>query len=354
MTFLATLVMVCALEAPTESVAPSSLPWRYRAQTVRTEHHLGREAIYLANGYAELPNAGFDTGIIEFDLASPPGRAFLGLAFRMQGEADYEHLYIRTHQSGNPDASQYTPVFGSVTGWQIYAGERFSGVARFRFNEWMRVRFEIAGDSARVFVDDTLVLSVPDLMRDRLAGGLALTALEGGAHFSNVRITPSSPPPVPSVRAPHFNESVQHWVVSPAMPERDALTAARRSRTIGKPTASVEPNGILNIARHARWSRENDTALASFSLWADSPRHTRMRFGFSDKVRVLLNGALLYDGDDTRQSRDYRFLGTVGLYDALHLPLRRGRNIVTFVVTENHGGWAAAAALEPAESARAR
>ena len=63
-----------------------------------------------------------------------------------------------------------------------------------------------------------------------------------------------------------------------------------------------------------------------------------MRFGFSDRVRVYLNGALLYAGDDTQNSRDYRFLGTVGLYDTLQLPLRRGTNDIVFAVSEGAGG----------------
>jgi hypothetical protein len=77
-----------------------------------------------------------------------------------------------------------------------------------------------------------------------------------------------------------------------------------------------------------------------------------MRFGFSDRVRVYLNGDLLYAGADIQASRDYRFLGTVGWYDTLYLPLQRGRNEIVLVVSEGDGtpgggggGWAATAAF---------
>jgi hypothetical protein len=73
-----------------------------------------------------------------------------------------------------------------------------------------------------------------------------------------------------------------------------------------------------------------------------------MHFGFSDAVRVYLNGAPLYEGADLQFSRDYRFLGHVGFWDSLFVPLRAGRNDVAFVVTDNtNGGTAAAARFDP-------
>ena len=72
-----------------------------------------------------------------------------------------------------------------------------------------------------------------------------------------------------------------------------------------------------------------------------------MQFGFSDKVRIFLNGRPIYAGDDTQASRDYRFLGLVGLWDTLFLPLEAGRNEIAFVVTDGtNGGTAATARFE--------
>jgi len=61
--------------------------------------------------------------------------------------------------------------------------------------------------------------------------------------------------------------------------------------------------------------------------------------GFSDRVLVLLNGRPLYRGDATYRSRDYRFLGSIGYWDALSLPLREGDNELVAVVSEDFGGW---------------
>ena len=61
---------------------------------------------------------------------------------------------------------------------------------------------------------------------------------------------------------------------------------------------------------------------------------------------VYLNDKLLYFGKDAYMSRDYRFLGTVGFYDMLFLPLKKGDNELWFVVSEDFGGWIIKAKLE--------
>ena len=38
-------------------------------------------------------------------------------------------------------------------------------------------------------------------------------------------------------------------------------------------------------------------------------------------------------------SRDFRYLGTIGLFDAIHLPLKQGENEVLLAVSETFGGW---------------
>ena len=70
-----------------------------------------------------------------------------------------------------------------------------------------------------------------------------------------------------------------------------------------------------------------------------------MEFGFSDAVRIYVNGQLLYAGNDGYRSRDYRFLGTIGYFDTLYLPLAKGRNEVVLAVSENFGGWGLRARL---------
>jgi hypothetical protein len=87
-------------------------------------------------------------------------------------------------------------------------------------------------------------------------------------------------------------------------------------------------------------------------LRSDRDQVKRLRFGFSDAVKVYLNDRLLYAGSDAYQSRDYRFLGTMGLFDELYLPLAAGRNDLWLAVTEKVGGWGVKAALHDMEGIR--
>jgi hypothetical protein len=79
----------------------------------------------------------------------------------------------------------------------------------------------------------------------------------------------------------------------------------------------------------------------------DRPGPVRLRFGFSDRVLVYLNGRPVYKGRAEWRSRDPRFLGTVGLFDELILPLRAGENEVWMAVSEDFGGWGVVAAIGP-------
>ena len=64
-----------------------------------------------------------------------------------------------------------------------------------------------------------------------------------------------------------------------------------------------------------------------------------LQFRFSDSVKVHFNGQLIYSGNDLFRSRDYRFLGTIGYYDTLYLPLLSGKNELVMAISEKFGGW---------------
>jgi hypothetical protein len=71
-----------------------------------------------------------------------------------------------------------------------------------------------------------------------------------------------------------------------------------------------------------------------------------LNFGYSDTAKVFVNGKLIYAGNNTYQSRDYRYLGTIGLFDSVVLPLHSGENEILIAVTEAFGGWGVMAELE--------
>ncbi len=88
-----------------------------------------------------------------------------------------------------------------------------------------------------------------------------------------------------------------------------------------------------------------NTVVAAVTITSDRARTVPVRFGFSDRVRVYLNGRMLYAGNDGFGTHDPDFLGIVGLFDELALPLKRGPNELWFAVSETFGGWAITADL---------
>jgi hypothetical protein len=348
--FLFVLLFVCAAPAFAAPVAVESPRWQFEGAENKVVDYLGKHALYLYGANATLADANFDTGVIEFDMMLPDKKqSFPAVIFRGQDGGNYEHFYFRPHQNGNPDANQYTPVINGLTGWQIYSGTNYEAQITYPLNQWFHVKLEIADDSARVYIgSDQPTLVIHDLKRERKAGFISFKGSAGGAYFANIDIEPghpaaASPEPTPTLPA----GLVQAWAVSQPMAEADAFAAASANHlsAIAWTKLPVESNGIANLARVAVRTDQTPSVLARLSLRADRARRVAMRFGFSDRVQVYVNGTLLYAGDDSQYSRDYRFLGTVGFYDTLQLSLRRGDNDVVFVVSEGGGGWAANAAF---------
>ena len=65
----------------------------------------------------------------------------------------------------------------------------------------------------------------------------------------------------------------------------------------------------------------------------------KFEFGYSDRVVAILNGKPIYWGTNQWRSRDYRYLGTVGLFDAIYLDLKKGKNTLLMAVSEDFGDW---------------
>jgi hypothetical protein len=338
-------------DAPPQSIDSST--WDIRAAESRVEPYRGRPALLLRDGTAWLKGSRFENGTIEFDVAFADARGgFPGVAFRAVSRADYELFYMRASLSGRPDATQYTPVLHGLYGWQIYVGPAYGAAVQWTFDRWMHVKLVVSGTRAEVYVDsDTAVQVIPRLRGAEDAGEVGLVAGPAPARFANVVVRPESAPRLtrtpPAVRDSTPATIVRSWRVSAPFAESSLAGATELTAVPGGgwSVLDVEERGIANLARLAGVDSSRNTVVAAVTLDADRAATVRMRFGFSDRVRVFLNGRLLYAGDASFGTRDAEFLGTVGRFDELALPLRRGPNALWFAVSETFGGWAVTADL---------
>ena len=347
-------VAVAALAATVDAQQPfDSSAWNISAAESRVEPYLGRSALLLREGAAWLPGSSFQNGTIEFDIAFSDALGFPGIAFRAANHDDYELFYLRENLSGQPHATQYTPVLHGLYAWQIYAGPAWEASARWKFDTWMHVKLVVSGNRAELYVDDSAVQVIPRMRGPQGTGEIGFVVAPGAARFANLVVRPQRAPPLPLAAPSAIRDStpatiVRTWRVSSPFAE-SVVTGVADLAAVPSPatwdTLGVEERGIANLARLAGNGNGRNTVVAAITITSDRARSVPVRFGFSDRVRVYLNGRMLYAGNDGFGTHDPDFLGIVGLFDELNLPLRRGANELWFAVSETFGGWAITADL---------
>lgn len=356
-------IFLGAFLAMASPISPQPVPfdsgrWHWEAATQRVEEHLSRQSLYLEDGVAWVSDARFTNGWIEFDMAFGTTRGFMGGIWRVQDASNYEEFYVRPHQSGNPDATQYTPAFHGISGWQLYHGARYWGPVVHRFDEWVHVKILFAGAQAEIYLGDMSkpLLFIEDLKRGVAPGFVGVSVAQGSpAHFSNFSYTVTDSPPIqgrPGKPETVAAGAITSWSVSDAIPEStlDGNTSLSREDLAARrwTPLATERSGLANLARVQGLTLRKNMALVRKLILSDREQIKRLDFGFSDRVAVYLNGRLIFRGDDAYRSRDYRFLGSIGYFDALYLPLAKGENELVMAVSEGavQGGWGVQAKLE--------
>ena len=362
------LVAVAAIAAAPRDPQPfDTSAWDISADESRVEPYRGRSALLLREGTAWLRGSRFQNGTIEFDIAFSDVPGFPGIAFRAATDSDYELFYLRENLSG-PHATQYTPVLHGQWAWQIYSGPAWEATVRWTYDRWMHVKLVVSGTRAELYVDgDSAVQVIPRLRGPEGAGEVGVRAGSGAVRFANFVVRPadaaslagtasalptSTPPAVPDSTPAGI---VRTWRVSTPFAE-SLMTGAADVAAVPAPatwnTLGIEERGIANLARLAGNANGLNTVVAAVTITSDRARPVPVRFGFSDRVRVYLNGRMLYAGNDGFGTHDPDFLGIVGLFDEVTLPLNRGPNELWFAVSETFGGWAITADLPDRDGIR--
>lgn len=154
------------------------------------------------------------------------------MTWRVVADDAFECFFVRPHQSGNPDATQYTPVFNGVFGWQLYHGERYTMPLALPAGEWLPVRVVARGGTAEIFVGslDRPALLVDDLKRPVAAGAIGLTTNEAPAWFSRFGYAELEPAHVEQRVAKADPGVVPAWSVSDPFPESDVADVVELPR----------------------------------------------------------------------------------------------------------------------------
>jgi hypothetical protein len=367
--FLITLAIgLFAATAPLSGQETLAIPadsprWEFEGEAKPTEYQ-GRKCLMLDGGAAILKDLEFRDGVIDTDVFTSAKRGFFGFDVRIDKDgANYEEIYLRQHESGLPDAMQYTPVLSTGRNWQLYNGPGFTAGVDIPRDVWFHLRLVVTGAQAKLYVKDmdTPALVMDDLKSGIQKGQIALYDLTGATCYSNVevRTTPDVPwerhlPPMPP-------NMLTKWSISPAY---DALArnletplSAAESKAMQWQDVEAEPPGMVVLQRYRQAPHPRVTFQQDFSKRLDPQPGTKVLYarttieserdqvkkldlGYSDEVSVFLNGQVLYRGRSAQAFRDPRFLGIVNPEnDAVYLPLKKGKNELMLAVSELGGGW---------------
>ncbi|MCG8633719.1 MAG: hypothetical protein MI863_07830 [Desulfobacterales bacterium] len=343
--------------------------WVVQAVTYKFENYLGQDSLYLNNGIAYAKDSVFENGIIEYDIAFADESGYMGSAFRMQNESNFEEIYLRPKNSGSIYATQYEPCFNNVPAWQLFYGEGYNATADFSFNQWNHVKLVVLGHEANLYINDmdTPVLYVPELKRGIISGTVGLVVLGGGpeisfapGYFSNFSYTNTENVTIKKTsegKKIYHEGTVLSWSVSDAF-NGEALNGKTQltdqdmqERTWEK--LDAERSGITNFAMLHPLLPEKNCVFSRITIDSEKDQMKQLKFGFSNRVHFYLNGKLQFWGNSTYKCRDYRFLGIMGRYEKignsdemsylyyyeLCLDLKKGENELCMGVAESFGGW---------------
>jgi 3-keto-disaccharide hydrolase len=327
---------------------------------------LGRSAIYLPSGLLPVKAARFRDGIVDADVAGKPGGLFIGIAFRVESDANMEVLYLRPFLSDTIEAMQYTPRLNGDAIWQLLNSDHEKAKVHIPQNQWTHIKIEVRGRTCRVFLNASKIptLVVTNLRRGDSEGGIALWSLGGGGYFSNLSYT-VLPARNPMPDLPPFRRVglLSTWELSPAFDAGD-VDADKYPTSIPQwEKVNAEEPGFVLINRYRTSpaifpmpSREKmrmghvkgaKVVFARTSISSVAGEEKILKLGYSDEIVVYLNQKPIFSEKNALSYRDDDALGTFGLNNAIPIQLQPGKNELLVAVTEYNGGWAFQCELSP-------
>ncbi len=346
--------------------------WEFADADYTFETFLGQDAIVLKQGLVLVKDSeAFVNGTVEFDIiyekAYDPTieKAFGGGVFRAQSFSEYEVVHSRDNVFGSRYGLHYFPVYNGKNAVQLYYGPGHNPPQMDApYGQWVHVKIVVAGDEGEVYVDDMTkpILFINDLKRGQDAGKVGIYGnyqipiTLDAVKISNFsyEITDTAPTlngtaDKETVAFENDPNLVTNWLISnpytsPATPSLQ-LSNFFRTQLTWTPLVA-DKVGIVNISRVNSLEGDKTEAFSRFTINSDSEQVKKLYLGFSDTAQVYLNGTLLAEMKDGFKSRDQSFIGTMGFFDSVYLPLNKGANEVWIASSEVFAGWGVKARFE--------
>ena len=324
-----------------------------RASDVRFSEFAGRRGMWLRNNTQVIrKGVEFTDGTIEFDVAPMEKGNFVAVIFRRASMTNHENIYLRVHRSGLYNALQYAPRINGSSTWQLYP--EFNSTIDLPRNQWTRVRVEVAGSKLAVFINggEKPVLTVPRLRGPAKTGTVGFWGrvndkpAEWAAALTNISIRPAQPASSGETLPSQTAGTITDWEFVGPYPATTEMKYDAESIK-GWKRLEVEENGLVNLNRQFAAVRGSRTALLRTIINSAETRSARLEIGYSDEVKIFLNGDPVYQGNNGFESRHPEYMGFVKPgFENVYLRLRPGRNELVIALTDDQRfGWGITARL---------
>ena len=345
-----TLSILCiSVICNSQSIIPlDTTHWDISAKAYVLENYKGKDAIYIQQGIAMLKDTTFINGTIEFDVFLTERQSFPGVRFRVSDDNNMESFFLRPHLSGKPDANQAAPVINGLTAWQLYFGPKYSFPYAYNFDDWTHIKLVINDNKGQVYLDYAKAPHLSwDLVHTPKEGMIGIGGSFAPVHYANFKINKydTKIEEFKAIEREALEDIILEWEISDMFEENSLSDLSNLqaviNRRIWDKKIQVEENTAANISRAVLLYGETpgNTVFAKIIINSDKDQVKLFKFGYSDRAVAILNGNPIYKGTNKWRSRDYRYLGTIGLFDAVYLNLKKGDNTLLFAVSEDFGGW---------------
>lgn len=281
----------------------------------------GRKALKL-NGLAVIPDLLLPAGHIEVRIGAD-GATYAGIAFRLQDVLNYELVYTQPHTSEGWDAIQYDSVFHGSATWQLLHGPAFQKQAEVPLGKWFKLSLDFKDHWAAIRINEGEPLIVQHLAQPQSSGRIGVWSYLP-AHFCDLRVsdepefTPSEPNNLSLDLSPDL---VTEWFVD------------------GFGALACEPHGILNLNRYFPTS----VGEVELSRWIETSKDdlVDLEFGFSDRIRLAIDGDSLYQGENLfKSTSSWDDRGYVEPLERATFQLSPGRHRLTAALSASEPyGW---------------
>jgi len=335
--------------------------WKIVDSSMTFADHQGRNSLKISGrGEAILQNTDFENGTIEFDYF-PTGRGFCGIYFRrgdgIRNSVDFESefFYLRAFKLDDPMVSgavQYAPIIKGTNLWDLL--HDYEANANIKSEQWNKVKLVISQKQMKCYLNDDLVLWIPEILGTRTSGQISLQGVgiysnfkinledtEGLVHTAGADVTLHD---VRYLRNWEYTTPVELQFTSNAF-----SLAMPDSNTTWNPIQS-ERFGLVNLTRHvASPFAEGNRQMVwmKTTIQSDKDQVKVLNMGFSDDIWVFLNNRFVFTDMNTyAEPIQKNPNGRLHIENtSFELPLQEGTNEIVIGLANNFFGWALMARL---------